>query len=85
MGPERRIFPEIVTEKGPERRIFPEEEGPRSERATPPPESQIGQIGRISPAMAVCARRRENIPALPASDWPVVRIYLRFLRMLGPS
>eukprot|EP00959_Pyramimonas_sp_CCMP1952_P117605 2458735-Pyramimonas_sp.AAC.1 len=28
--------------------------------------------------------RRENIPALPASDWSAVRIYLRFLRLMGP-
>eukprot|EP00959_Pyramimonas_sp_CCMP1952_P088325 1847848-Pyramimonas_sp.AAC.1 len=30
--------------------------------------------------------RRENIPpAYPASDWSVVRMYPRFLRMIGPS
>eukprot|EP00976_Prorocentrum_cordatum_P008495 169637-Prorocentrum_minimum.AAC.1 len=28
---------------------------------------------------------RENIPTLPAYDWSVVRIYPRFLRMIGPS
>eukprot|EP00959_Pyramimonas_sp_CCMP1952_P056237 1174662-Pyramimonas_sp.AAC.1 len=28
---------------------------------------------------------RENMPALPASDWSVVRIYPRFLRLIGPS
>ena len=28
--------------------------------------------------------RRENIPALPASDWSVVRIYPRFLLLIGP-
>ena len=27
----------------------------------------------------------ENIPALPASDWSAVRIYLRFLHLIGPS
>eukprot|EP00976_Prorocentrum_cordatum_P071057 1180165-Prorocentrum_minimum.AAC.7 len=27
----------------------------------------------------------ENIPALSASDWSVVRIYPRFLRPIGPS
>eukprot|EP00976_Prorocentrum_cordatum_P107479 1194647-Prorocentrum_minimum.AAC.2 len=26
---------------------------------------------------------RENIPALPASDWSLVRIYPRFLRLIG--
>eukprot|EP00959_Pyramimonas_sp_CCMP1952_P182342 3812604-Pyramimonas_sp.AAC.1 len=25
-----------------------------------------------------------NIPALPASDWSVMRIYPRFLRLIGP-
>eukprot|EP00976_Prorocentrum_cordatum_P041719 845716-Prorocentrum_minimum.AAC.1 len=25
------------------------------------------------------------MPALPASHWSVVRIYLRFLRLIGPS
>eukprot|EP00959_Pyramimonas_sp_CCMP1952_P204607 4278324-Pyramimonas_sp.AAC.1 len=29
--------------------------------------------------------RRENIPAFPASDWSVVRIYPRFLRPIGTS
>eukprot|EP00976_Prorocentrum_cordatum_P073924 1181315-Prorocentrum_minimum.AAC.1 len=28
---------------------------------------------------------RENIPARPASDWSVVRIYPRVLRPIGPS
>eukprot|EP00976_Prorocentrum_cordatum_P097131 1190873-Prorocentrum_minimum.AAC.2 len=27
---------------------------------------------------------QENIPALPPSDWSAVRIYLRFLRPIGP-
>eukprot|EP00976_Prorocentrum_cordatum_P109835 1195083-Prorocentrum_minimum.AAC.6 len=26
----------------------------------------------------------QNIPALPVSDWSVVRIYPRFLRRIGP-
>eukprot|EP00976_Prorocentrum_cordatum_P015320 307510-Prorocentrum_minimum.AAC.2 len=26
-----------------------------------------------------------NIPTLPASDWPVMRIFSRFLRLIGPS
>eukprot|EP00959_Pyramimonas_sp_CCMP1952_P069295 1446109-Pyramimonas_sp.AAC.1 len=29
--------------------------------------------------------RRENILALPASDWSNVRIYSRLLRPIGPS
>eukprot|EP00976_Prorocentrum_cordatum_P076714 1182410-Prorocentrum_minimum.AAC.3 len=29
--------------------------------------------------------RSENVPALPASDWSIVRIYPRFLRLIGPS
>eukprot|EP00959_Pyramimonas_sp_CCMP1952_P217262 4544058-Pyramimonas_sp.AAC.1 len=28
---------------------------------------------------------RENIPALPAFDWSIVRMYPRFLRSIGPS
>eukprot|EP00959_Pyramimonas_sp_CCMP1952_P090587 1896441-Pyramimonas_sp.AAC.1 len=28
-------------------------------------------------------RRGENIPTLPASDWSVVGIYPRFLRLIG--
>eukprot|EP00976_Prorocentrum_cordatum_P113713 1195739-Prorocentrum_minimum.AAC.6 len=28
--------------------------------------------------------RRENVPAFPTSDWPVVRIYPRFPRPIGP-
>eukprot|EP00976_Prorocentrum_cordatum_P081314 1184350-Prorocentrum_minimum.AAC.4 len=28
--------------------------------------------------------RRENMPALPASDWSAVRICLHFLRLIGP-
>eukprot|EP00976_Prorocentrum_cordatum_P083475 1185265-Prorocentrum_minimum.AAC.1 len=29
--------------------------------------------------------RRESIPALPACDWSVVRVYPHFLRAIGPS
>eukprot|EP00976_Prorocentrum_cordatum_P036249 738070-Prorocentrum_minimum.AAC.1 len=29
--------------------------------------------------------RRENIPTLPAPDWSTMRIYLRFLRLIGPA
>eukprot|EP00959_Pyramimonas_sp_CCMP1952_P199097 4164666-Pyramimonas_sp.AAC.1 len=36
-----------------------------------------GQVSRLV--------RRENMPTLPASDWSVVRICLRFLRPIGPS
>eukprot|EP00976_Prorocentrum_cordatum_P048259 974191-Prorocentrum_minimum.AAC.3 len=31
------------------------------------------------------SERRENIPARPASDWSIVRIYPRVLRPTGPS
>eukprot|EP00959_Pyramimonas_sp_CCMP1952_P270114 5646669-Pyramimonas_sp.AAC.1 len=36
---------------------------------------------------ALLERRRENIPVHPPSDWSwsVVRIYLRILRLIGPS
>eukprot|EP00959_Pyramimonas_sp_CCMP1952_P377067 7897951-Pyramimonas_sp.AAC.3 len=30
-------------------------------------------------------RHGENVPVLPASDWSVMRIYPRFLRLIGPS
>eukprot|EP00959_Pyramimonas_sp_CCMP1952_P196003 4098317-Pyramimonas_sp.AAC.1 len=51
---------------------------------------------RLSPLQLAAALRRptatrallaagENIRALPASDWSVVRIYPRFLRLIGPS
>ena len=29
--------------------------------------------------------RSENIPTLPASDWSVMRIYPRFMRLIGLS
>eukprot|EP00959_Pyramimonas_sp_CCMP1952_P369817 7745675-Pyramimonas_sp.AAC.1 len=28
--------------------------------------------------------RRENIPAIPVSDWSALRIYPRFLCLIGP-
>eukprot|EP00959_Pyramimonas_sp_CCMP1952_P429758 9000536-Pyramimonas_sp.AAC.1 len=33
----------------------------------------------------VWAATGENMPALPAPDWSVVRIYPRLLRLIGPS
>eukprot|EP00959_Pyramimonas_sp_CCMP1952_P086183 1802578-Pyramimonas_sp.AAC.2 len=37
----------------------------------------------LSTAEKRVAEAGENIPALPAPDWSVVRIYLRFLRLIG--
>eukprot|EP00959_Pyramimonas_sp_CCMP1952_P371902 7787849-Pyramimonas_sp.AAC.1 len=39
----------------------------------------------MKPRERVRLVRRENIPTLPASDWSTVRIYLRFLRLIGQS
>eukprot|EP00959_Pyramimonas_sp_CCMP1952_P364720 7637720-Pyramimonas_sp.AAC.1 len=39
----------------------------------------------IYPPSCVRLVCRENIPALPASDWSAVRIYPRFLCPIGPS
>eukprot|EP00959_Pyramimonas_sp_CCMP1952_P399261 8366063-Pyramimonas_sp.AAC.1 len=40
----------------------------------------------VQPERYVLSKRTgvQNIPALFASDWSVVRIYLRFLRLIGP-
>eukprot|EP00959_Pyramimonas_sp_CCMP1952_P015123 320070-Pyramimonas_sp.AAC.2 len=35
-------------------------------------------------ALRARSLRSENIPALPVSDWSVVRIYPRFLCPIGP-
>ena len=45
----------------------------------------IGPSREYTRASRVRLVRRENIPARPASDWPVVRICPRFLRLIGPS
>ena len=54
--------------------------------------SRAERVARSGPTAynvthASCVRlvRRETIPTLPASDWSVVRIYPRFLRLIGPS
>eukprot|EP00959_Pyramimonas_sp_CCMP1952_P095601 1998511-Pyramimonas_sp.AAC.1 len=64
----------------------------RNSRATSQP-GPLSATGASSPqrgtrAHAACHPslvHRENIPALPASDWSIVRIYPHFLRLIGPS
>ena len=51
---------------------------------------EVSTLTRSGPATstgASCVRlvRHENIPARPASDWSVMKIYPRVLRPIGPS
>eukprot|EP00959_Pyramimonas_sp_CCMP1952_P441854 9250102-Pyramimonas_sp.AAC.1 len=41
--------------------------------------------GEYTHASCIRLVRRENIPTFPASNWSVVKIYSRFMRLIGPS
>eukprot|EP00959_Pyramimonas_sp_CCMP1952_P235314 4916935-Pyramimonas_sp.AAC.1 len=48
-------------------------------------DSHIHKGGGRARASRVYSVRHENIPALHASTWSIMRIYPRFMRLIGPS